>query len=51
LKENVDQNGVITLNQQDPEPKAGNGENTAKFTAAINGLKLGEKLGVVKAMA
>jgi hypothetical protein len=28
-----------------------NGEETAKFTAAINGLKLGEKLGVVKAIA
>jgi len=47
----VDQNGVITLNQQDPEPKAVNGEKTAKSTAAINGLRLGEELGVVKAMA
>jgi hypothetical protein len=50
LKENMDENGVITINRQDPEPKALNGEETAKLTAATNGLKLGEKPEVVTAM-
>jgi hypothetical protein len=37
LKENTNGNGVITINRQDPEPKAVNGEETSKLTAAING--------------
>ncbi len=43
LKKNMDKNGVITINRQDPVPKAVNGEEAAKLVAPTDGLKVSEQ--------
>lgn len=39
----MDKNGVITINRQDPVPKAVNGEEAAKLVAPTDGLKVSEQ--------
>jgi hypothetical protein len=51
VKENMDENGVITINRQDPEPTAVKGQEAVKLVAATNGLKLNKQAETVKATA
>jgi hypothetical protein len=53
LKENMDENGVITINREYPEPNVSSekAKEPAKLEAATNGLKVSEQPEAVKATA
>jgi len=51
LKGNMDEEGVIVINRQDPEAKVEKVEGVAKLAEATNGLRLSEHSEAVKVSA